>query len=232
MPVAFESPEPLIGDPSLAQVIESSIENALSKVNVSMPGQVVSYDSTKNCASIQPLIKKRYADDTVVALPVINGVPIAFPRTADAWLMMPVKAGDYVTLVFSQRSLEIWLNLGGTVDPMDPRKFSLSDAVAFLGGYPYAAAAVANTDNIVLQNKDTKISLTPNGKFRFEKVGGDEILDLLLQITEELKTFLNTISADTTNTAFGPMPLNAFATYAMLGTQVSLLKSKLSALEG
>jgi hypothetical protein len=58
-----------------------------------------------------------------------------------------VSPGDPCLLIFSDRSLDSWLDRGGEVDPIDLRRHHLSDAVAILGvrAKPQALPAVDQT---------------------------------------------------------------------------------------
>jgi len=58
----------------------------------------------------------------------------------------------------------------------------------------------------------------------------DELMDILTDITKQLKTLADTLSNDTTNTIFGPMKLNSFATYTTIKSNVQALITKLEGL--
>jgi hypothetical protein len=108
-------------------------------------------------------------------------------RAGDAFISLPLKRGDYVGLLFSERSLDIWLATGGTVDPKDPRKFDISDAVAYPGIYPFSMPPVgADADNIVIRNGLGSLEITPLGKFLFQ---GSifNIVDTLISLVEVLQ---------------------------------------------
>jgi hypothetical protein len=170
--------------PNLTEVITSGIERVLANVHTAMPGIVESYDSGTNTASVQPALKRKYADDNAaVDLPLVSRVPVVFPRTADAHLALPVAKGDGVLLVFSERGLARWLDRGGLVDPEEPAMFSMNDAVAIPGVYPKADAPARNgaDDSVELANKTSYIEikddgeiLVKNGTLEF-KMGGGEV---------------------------------------------------------
>lgn len=121
----------------ISKLISAAIEKALTEIHTCLPARVESFDASTGLAKVVPLLKRKYVtEDTAVQLPVISGVPVVFPRTAGAWLRLPVSAGDYVLLVFSERSIDKWLESGGAVDPEDPSKFALNDAIAIPGLYP------------------------------------------------------------------------------------------------
>jgi len=174
---------------TLEEVIRIAIENRLSSLHIAMPGQVVSHDPQKNCVSVQPVLKRKYeSNDEVVKLPVINNVPVVFPRAGNAYISLPISAGDVVQLLFSERSIDLWKAKGGVVDPDDPRKFHLSDAVAIPGGYPLCDPVDVSTTDIRIHNDIGQVSVLPTGKFQLKNTqSGNEVLDLVYRFCDAVK---------------------------------------------
>lgn len=151
--------------PSLETVIQNAIDVNLAEVHTCMPARVISYDSSKQQASVQPVLKRRYNDGGLVLLPVISNVPVVHPRANNAILHVPVKADDIVTLVFAERSLDKWLSQGGVVDPDDARRHDLSDAIAIPGGYPFSSpASVGDATALTLGYGSTELRLKENAE--------------------------------------------------------------------
>ena len=129
--------EQRLGKVTLAEVIRRAVEARLAELRVSLPGTIDAFDPKTQLASVRPDLKDlRYDEEdneVVEALPVIVDVPVQFPRAGGFSLTVPVKKGDPCLLVFSDRSLDKWLDSGGQVDPVDVRRHHLSDAVAILG---------------------------------------------------------------------------------------------------
>jgi hypothetical protein len=135
--------------PELAELLRTAINYHLDDLHVMLPGSVQLYDPTSQTANIQPLIKRRVkcADGTELleTLPVLVKVPIVFPRgggTPGFFITFPIQPGDYVMLVFAERSLDVWLAdpTADSTNPVDPgefRKHDISDAVAIPGLYPF-----------------------------------------------------------------------------------------------
>lgn len=205
--------------PTFAKVLQQAIETRVCEIHTAMPGRIVSYDSSKQTATVQPEFKRKFINGELVDIPPITGVPVVMPRAGKSFISLPLNAGDSVLIVFSERSLEKWKKNGGTVDPSgENRKHDYSDAYAIPGGYPTSKAAKMDSKNLLIVNDKAKITLDGGGKFKLEKDGGDEIIDLLVQV-------IDTLSTTTTNTMLGPMQLNDFAKFAEL-------KGKLEALKG
>lgn len=204
--------------PSLANIIQYAITDALSGINTCIPAQVISFDAAANTISAQPVISRRYyADDQVVPLPPIHGVPVCFPRSGNAFISFPLAAGDGVLLLFSQRSIDAWY-ASGTVGPADdPRQFDLTDAIAIPGAFPQTSPIAADTTALRIQNGNARLDILPTGQFKFGKTGGDDFLDLLSQT-------LDALNQARVNTMLGVMPLINTATYAALKSKVDALK--------
>lgn len=123
---------------SLAELLQKAIASRLLDVHTAIPGRVQSYDASTQTADVQPLIKAKHRgeDSSLVteSLPVIPHVPVVFPGAGGMRITFPMQRGDTVLLVFSEASLDIWQNQGGgPVDPLDVRRFHLSDAIAIPG---------------------------------------------------------------------------------------------------
>lgn len=128
--------------PTIAHVIRRALEVHGTALRVGLPGRVEKFDPATQLADVKPLLKEAYdLDDETVAvesLPVIVSVPVYSPGGQDFALTMPVKPGDSCWLLFSDRSLDLWNELGGEQDPIDPRRHDLSDAVCIVGVRPKA----------------------------------------------------------------------------------------------
>jgi hypothetical protein len=213
--------------PTLTETIRTLIDAQLVDLNSCMPGVVVAYNSATQTADIQPAIKREYWDGIIQDRPIIPGVPVAFPRGGTAHMHWPLQAGDSVILIFSQRSLDNWKTTGGKVDPQDVRKFHLSDALAIPGvAAPPQAFVPENPNALEIVNDDMRVVFHDTGKVELKNSTG-ELISLLSDITDKLKTLCSTLGTDTVNTMFGPMPLNSFATYTQLSNDLGTLLSDL-----
>jgi hypothetical protein len=160
---------------ALYQAIQTSISRYLDEIHTSVPARIVDYDPTKQEASVQPMIKRRYYDASgssngVVDQPTIVAVPVVFPSAAGGILSFPIKVGDIVLLIFSEQSLDNFLFSGGdsTIDPQDHRRFHYSDAIAIPGLYPLNRAPGSDPDDVVLRfnvgtASENSVKLKPNG---------------------------------------------------------------------
>ena len=216
--------------PSLANVIRSAIEARICDLHVSLPARIVSYEAATQKAVVQPEIQREYVDGSFVNIPTIRDVPVVWPRGANSFLHMPLSAGDPVTLVFSERSLDEWKESGGDTRTANLRKHNYSDAFAYPGGAPFSKAFAANGEDVEIVHGNTKMRMTRTGKYEF-KGTSDEILDLLIQTQAQVIKMADTLNKDTTNTIFGPMMLNSFSVYGTIKSAVESLKNKLTAMK-
>jgi hypothetical protein len=67
-------------------------------------------------------------------------------------------------VLFSQRSLDEWANGSEEVAPLDPRIFDMNDAIALPGLFPFNQGKECDAENLCIQFKDQKISMTPSGE--------------------------------------------------------------------
>lgn len=117
----------------MASLLRSAAASALRGVHTALPGRILSYDAGAQRASVQPALGRKQPGGEEEKLPVLNDVPVLWPRSGGASMTFPVRSGDGCLLVFCERSLDEWKGQGGEVTPSDPRQMDLSDAVALMG---------------------------------------------------------------------------------------------------
>lgn len=152
--------------PSMEEVISQAIEDRLLDLHTSIPAIIESYDPVLQTASVKIALKRKYIvgdKEEIIERPVIPDIPILFPKGGNFHLTYPIKKGDDVQLIFSERSTERWKNESGIVDPKDARKFSLSDAfiIPVSGRKPSSGVAA---DKTRLVNDKAEIELNENGE--------------------------------------------------------------------
>ena len=151
--------------PTLAEVLQAAIRAELLDVHTMLPCKVKSYASETQKASIIPLLRKKYRDESIVDLPVINDVPVQWPSGGEAFIHLPLAAGDTGIAIFCEKSLDIWLSgSGGVVSPEDPRHHDISDAVFIPGVKTFKTAlnGVIGT-SIHIKHGSAEVELTSSG---------------------------------------------------------------------
>ncbi len=145
---------------TLAETITAAVNKRLDSMHTALPGRIVRYDAALQQADVQPLVQVSYfdeaGDEIIESLPVVPNVPVLFPGAGSYRITFPVKAGatdgDTCVLMVSEVSLDRWLSQGGNdTDPLDPRRFHLSDGFAVLGLRDFAhALASAPADRMTV----------------------------------------------------------------------------------
>lgn len=150
----------------------------LDGVHTCMPGAIDTWDPVTQKADVKPLIKRRiqHEDGTELLeeLPIIPGVPVQFPRSAEFFLSFPLHKGDFVMLHFAERSIDKWLSgTGADTDPDDFRRHDLTDAIAVPGVAPFSRALKeVHTANMVMgQEGGLQMHITPNGTMEIKVAG-------------------------------------------------------------
>jgi hypothetical protein len=220
--------------PTLIQTLQAVIDASLCELHTALPCEVISYDYAKNLAVVQPVLKRKYKNEAeAIELPTISNVPVSFQRMGPAHLRLPIKPGQTGQLVFNERSIDGWLVSGGKIDPQDPRKHSLSDAVFYPGLNPSnkPMASSAAEDSIELKLNGAYLEILNNNKFKITN-GSEELLDLVSQLAQVVIDIAANIQTSDTNTTFGPMKWNDSAGYGAYETAADEIKGKVDTLKG
>lgn len=190
--------------PPLEEVIRLALTDLQARIHVGLPGRIESYDAATQTANVKPLIKDSFVTDegenVVQELPVINAVPVVFPRGGGFMITFPLQAGDHCHLQFNERSIDKFQDgSGDDVDPVDLRMHHLSDAVAYVGFYPDSkAVADAHVSNMVVgKSGGTQIHLA-DGKIELGEESSADKVALDSKIQTELTRIATELSALTT----------------------------------
>lgn len=136
----------------------------MADVHTCLPGVLVSYDG--QFAQVRPTLAKQLANGQVLGAPLIARVPVCWPcgdvGGGQALISVPLRAGDPVLLIFSERALDDWLN-GSDGPPGDPRQFDLSDAFAMPMMRPGVVAA-ADLNRLSMRYGPGSITISDAGE--------------------------------------------------------------------
>lgn len=151
---------------SYIEALEDYVTGRLMETRVSLPAVVESYDSESRSIQARPLIKVKYTDGQELEFPLINDVPVVFPRTQDFIFSFPLRKGDGVTLLVSDHALETWKGSKGQ-EPAgydDPRLHNITDAVAIPGLFPLSASNPGtDPDSVQIVFKEAEVTIKPTG---------------------------------------------------------------------
>ena len=180
--------------PELAELIELIVNQRLDQVSTNLIAKIVSFNSTKQTVDVQPLVKESYDDESgdrqVVDIPIITDVPVQVLGGGGYAVTFPLAVGDQCLLCVSQHAIDKWLVEGtnNTLDPLDDRKFDITDAVAIVG--------VRNNANVLTSNPTNGMRVGRDGEAQHIlitetdiQVGGTSVLALKSDV-DDIKTFL------------------------------------------
>lgn len=213
-------------------VLNKMIDNKMLQLYTSLPCVVTTVVSNSQ-VHVQPLLQSRLKTNVLVTLPIIQNVPVMHPRGKNFGIKLPIAVGDQGKLSFMSRSLDSWKSSKGgvPVDPQDIRTHDITDCVYEPGMYPLTDQIKGAAQDLIITNGIATFKVQPGGTF-INSNGTNELYDLLVQTLGQLSELAETLNEDTTNTIFGPQPLNNFATYGAIKSAVDVLQSKLTTLKG
>lgn len=146
------------------ELLNTVISSRISEVNICMPASIIEYDFKKQKARVQPALNYKYNDGSIVIIPDIFNVPVVHPASGGASITFPVSVGDNVLLLFSQKSLEEWLEKGEQVTPDDSRQNNLTDAIAIIGLMDFGKISNAKNDtDLLIKYKESEILVKKDG---------------------------------------------------------------------
>lgn len=219
---------PTTRTPSLAEVIRNALDSAFRECHVSLPAVVISYDATTQTAQVQPLLTLPVVDTngnvSNESRPVINDVPVLFPSGGGYRLIFPVEAGDLVTLIMADQSLDIWKAKGTETDPIDLRTHDLSDAVAIPALGPKNAPWTVPGSGAAYLGKDGGIQLELTATEIHLGVGATHPLLLADTFLGYLDTFLTATSTATLATQIATAA-STFKTSLLISPTSSTVKT-------
>ena len=127
----------------LHSVLQRFMDAAMEDVHTVTVGRIEEYDGhDTRRATVLPLVRVWLSTGEVVPHKPITDVPVVFPSTASAGVILPVKRGDLVLLGFAEQGIGGFLQ-SKTKDPVDadgPSKFAFHDCIAIPGVFPFAQA--------------------------------------------------------------------------------------------
>jgi hypothetical protein len=136
-------------DPTEAS--QAAHDGRQAAIHTSMPGIIVSYNPATLTARVKPAIQGNLRSPegkiSQVNLAELPDVPVHFPGGGGAILTFPVKPGDDCLLVFSERSIDYWHQLGGQQKQQDWRMHDINDAICMVGvrSMPAVPGSVSGT---------------------------------------------------------------------------------------
>jgi len=136
----------------LTQVIGFAFEQMLKGIYTCLPGTVISYDGATKRARVRPAIQVMRTDGTFQDRPTIANCPVIHPAGGGFTVHLPIKAGDAVLMLFSQRGLSRFKQNFENAQP-DEALLDIKDAI-ILPGFGGLELAPATADGVSMQSDD------------------------------------------------------------------------------
>jgi hypothetical protein len=174
-------------------LIDEAVKSGIGGVRTCFPGKVVKANVPEGWCNVQPALRRTYSDGTTAEPPVINKVPIASYRAGNAFISLPLKVGDWVLVVCSERDIDLWKTKGGITTPKELRTFHIADAIAYPGVYPFSEPPEgASADDIVIRNGDSKVTVKPSEIHLWGSGDAVALASLVLARLNQIKTAFDT----------------------------------------
>lgn len=192
------------------EALQRVIESMLLDVHTALPCRVEAYDPETQSADLQPMLKNVLKDPDGTELeesyPVLPGVPVVFPRAGGFFVSMPLEEGDFVLAIFSEWSVDTFLEKGRETHPTSLSRHTLNGAVCVPGLFPRpeALSEDISADLLVGYDGGTLLRIKSDGTLEMGATGGTfQKVALAADVKAELdgiKAQLDTIaSAAATN---------------------------------
>lgn len=209
-------------------IFKNVFNSLISNIHTSLPGIIRSYDASTNKAVIQPALNKKFLSGEM-PMPLLESVPIIFPNH----IRFPIVEGEYVLLVFIERSIDLWLSVGGQVTPQDPRKFDLSDAVAIPGLMPFTSPGTGNNSSFSIEFGGSSIAIQEDGSIQIKTVSTVAIGTQAVELLQKISDALGAIASMTVTVPPGelppfPFPVDNAATFLSLQAEIDSLKGSIT----
>jgi hypothetical protein len=210
---------------TISEALHAFVSRYLDNVHTCIPARFVSYDHNKSKSTVKPQMAKRYGENKL-EYPQITDVPVLFPRSSNFSFTFPIKKNDPCLLIMSEKSIDDWMDNGKINIPLhDNENYSLSNAIAIPGIYPYNELEPPDNNNdVLLKFGNSEIRIKSNEiNIKSDKIafgGTQELLDLFDQT-------LDALIASVVPTSIGAQQLSK-----VTDTTISQIKSKLGQIKG
>lgn len=130
-------------------------------------GKIEKVTASEQTVEVSLTMRRPAADGTSTEYPLLVDVPYFVLQGGGAYIDMPITAGDYCLVLFSDRDIDTWWSTANVADPATTRKHDLSDGIAIVGLNPKTAplemdgtkTRIINSNGIEL-NGNTKTFVT------------------------------------------------------------------------
>lgn len=182
--------------PDMSEVIEDAVEAGLESVYTSLPGEVVSYNASKQSVDVSPLIVRgeEGEDGEVVwrPIPVLPSLPVVFPGAGSGGnayrTTWPINKGDLVLIIFTNYDLGVWKTKGGKTQ-VPPGRGRVKDAFVLAGAHHFGSPPTT-------PSSDAMVLTVPTGKqIRLGSSGASEAVVVESALDDYMTALTNASNA-------------------------------------
>ena len=181
--------------PDMRLVMDTWMNNSALKLNCHRIGTIISFDPSKQTASIQIAALAVFGDKTV-PYPVLTQCPVFVLSGGGGCLTMPVSPGDSCLVLFNDRDIDNWYESGAVTAPNTARTHDLSDGLAIVGFRHQANPIPDYSEEVQMRHGSTRIGLEYNGL-----IGIQNSITSLKAAMDAITTALVALNAKTGPTA-------------------------------
>lgn len=157
--------------PTVKDTVSKEVFSIINQnVRVTLPAIVVNVGdySTLQCIDVQPLIGATYTDGDTYKSPKIKKVFVKLANAGTFKQTYPIKVGDIMTLHWSHRDMNTYLNSSSKTEfvyPDEDDKWGNNDVYATVGFGTRSDNQSPDPDNYVFktENGDYSLVITPSG---------------------------------------------------------------------
>jgi hypothetical protein len=190
--------------PEWAELLQAAAAAQLFELHTSMPGQVVAVHEgadKRQFVDVRPCLRRALEADDASAepfveeeLPILPRVPVGYPQGGGFFVSLPLQAGDFVLLVFSERSIDRWIATASkarqaAVSTGDIGTHSLDGAIAIPCGPAPSAnllEGVSGEDLVIGGPAGVMLRISPLGQIRWAEGAGESYVALATLVALQL----------------------------------------------
>ena len=146
---------------NLSELIKRTIIQTMRQLRVSMPCEVVSYNSKRQMVDVRIVQPEIDLAGNIIPMPVITNVPVNFKRCGNSHITHPINKGDTGFVVFADRDISSWVETNNRSVVDSARAHSMQDCYfdpGIIGG-----GTDANPNDVEIKYNNTTIHLRKNG---------------------------------------------------------------------
>lgn len=191
--------------PTLAEFFRHALDSRLIDFHTATIGEVQHYDAKKQTVDVVPQIKRAVATVSE-SLPIIPDIPVLFSRANRFFVSMPIKSGDFVQIIFNERSIHAWLQDGREGAPDNDETHGFHGAVAIPGVYPFSQPlGDAHKEHLVI-GKDAGPQIHVCDRYvRLGEEDPGDFVALATKVLSELQAIVRLFNSHTHVGPYGPV---------------------------